>query len=154
MIRRKGTIVSVGNASGAVPPFARKPLRSFSVLCSDVFAALKLGEKNIKVCRPVYVLLSLPEHRFPLISANPVSSPLTLAYHTFLPIFSLFRVFNYVETPEENHKYTTELWDLIAQGKLKINIFKEYPFTLEGIRQTHLDIVSHSTVGKLIVKVA
>ncbi|KIJ53606.1 hypothetical protein M422DRAFT_73896 [Sphaerobolus stellatus SS14] len=36
LIRRKGTIVSVGNASGVVPPFA----------------PLKLTEKNLKVCRP------------------------------------------------------------------------------------------------------
>lgn len=38
-IRRKGTIVSIGNASGAVPPFA----------------PLKLGPKNVKFVRPVYV---------------------------------------------------------------------------------------------------
>ncbi|KAG8682393.1 hypothetical protein FRC11_014944, partial [Ceratobasidium sp. 423] len=36
-IRRKGTIVSYGNASGVVPPFS----------------VLKLGPKNVKVCRPV-----------------------------------------------------------------------------------------------------
>ncbi|QRV94569.1 Zinc-binding dehydrogenase [Ceratobasidium sp. AG-Ba] len=36
-IRRKGTIVSFGNASGVVPPFS----------------ILKLGPKNVKVCRPV-----------------------------------------------------------------------------------------------------
>ncbi|KAB5590501.1 NADPH2:quinone reductase [Ceratobasidium theobromae] len=36
-IRRKGTIVSFGNASGVVPPFS----------------VLKLGTKNVKVCRPV-----------------------------------------------------------------------------------------------------
>ncbi|CAE6422720.1 unnamed protein product [Rhizoctonia solani] len=36
-IRRKGTIVSYGNASGVVPPFS----------------VLKLGAKNVKVCRPV-----------------------------------------------------------------------------------------------------
>ncbi|CAE6512613.1 unnamed protein product [Rhizoctonia solani] len=36
-IRRKGTIASFGNASGVVPPFS----------------VLKLGPKNIKVCRPV-----------------------------------------------------------------------------------------------------
>lgn len=36
LIRRKGTIVSVGNASGAVEPFA--PLR--------------LVEKNVKLLRP------------------------------------------------------------------------------------------------------
>ncbi|KAF8559893.1 NAD(P)-binding protein, partial [Imleria badia] len=37
MLRRKGTLVSVGNASGAVPPFA--PLR--------------LSQKNLKLVRPV-----------------------------------------------------------------------------------------------------
>jgi len=39
LIRRKGTIVAIGNASGAVPPFA----------------PLKLAPKNLKVVRPVYV---------------------------------------------------------------------------------------------------
>ncbi|POY72962.1 hypothetical protein BMF94_3948 [Rhodotorula taiwanensis] len=37
IVRRKGTIVTCGNASGPVPPFA----------------PLKLGPKNLKVCRPV-----------------------------------------------------------------------------------------------------
>ena len=39
MIRRKGTIVSVGNASGAVPPFP----------------PLKLVEKNVRLLRPTCV---------------------------------------------------------------------------------------------------
>lgn len=39
MIRRKGTIVSVGNASGTVPPFA--PIR--------------LVQKNVKLLRPTCV---------------------------------------------------------------------------------------------------
>ncbi|KAF8582155.1 NAD-P-binding protein [Ramaria rubella] len=99
LIRRKGTIVSVGNASGVVPPFP----------------PLKLVEKNVKVCRPT--------------------------------------VFNYTATPEENHKYITELWDLILKGTLNIKIHKDYPFTLDGIKQTHEDIVGRSTVGKLLVKV-
>ncbi|GAA5905664.1 quinone oxidoreductase family protein [Sporobolomyces salmoneus] len=37
LLRRKGTLVTLGNASGPVPPFA----------------PLKLGPKNLKVCRPV-----------------------------------------------------------------------------------------------------
>ena len=40
VIRRKGTLVSVGNASGAVPPFP----------------PLKLVEKNVRLLRPTYVL--------------------------------------------------------------------------------------------------
>ncbi|GAA6061498.1 hypothetical protein JCM10212_000202 [Sporobolomyces blumeae] len=37
LLRRKGTLVTLGNASGPVPPFA----------------PLKLGPKNLKLCRPV-----------------------------------------------------------------------------------------------------
>lgn len=37
LLRRKGTLVSIGNASGPVAPFA----------------PLKLGPKNLKICRPV-----------------------------------------------------------------------------------------------------
>lgn len=40
MIKRKGTIVSVGNASGAVEPFS----------------LLRLVEKNVKLLRPTSVL--------------------------------------------------------------------------------------------------
>lgn len=100
LIKRKGTIVSVGNASGVVPPFP----------------PLKLTEKNLKVCRPT--------------------------------------LFSYLVTQEEVQKYTSELWDLIGAGKVKVNIFKEYPFTEEGVRATHDDIVGRNTVGKLLLKVA
>ncbi|BGP20986.1 glycosylphosphatidylinositol anchor biosynthesis [Rhodosporidiobolus nylandii] len=39
LLRRKGTLVTLGNASGPVAPFA----------------PLKLGPKNLKVCRPVLI---------------------------------------------------------------------------------------------------
>jgi NADPH2:quinone reductase len=39
MLKRKGTLVGVGNASGPIPPFS----------------PLKLGEKNTKLLRPAYV---------------------------------------------------------------------------------------------------
>ncbi|KAJ1302478.1 hypothetical protein OPQ81_002796 [Rhizoctonia solani] len=99
-IRRKGTIASFGNASGVVPPFS----------------VLKLGPKNIKVCRPV--------------------------------------VNNYIVEPAEFHQYTTELFDLIKNGKLDFAVHAEYPFTTEGMRQTHTDITGRGTSGKLIVKIA
>ncbi|CDO75013.1 hypothetical protein BN946_scf184965.g15 [Trametes cinnabarina] len=100
MIRRKGTIVSVGNASGAVPPFP----------------PLKLVEKNVRLLRP------------------------TLS--------------NYMYTPEEGRRYSTELFDLIAKGDLKIRIHAEYPFTAEGVQQAQKDLTGGKTVGKLIVKIA
>jgi NADPH2:quinone reductase len=46
MIARKGTIVSIGNASGAVPPFS----------------PLKLVEKNVRVLRPsLFGYLATPQ---------------------------------------------------------------------------------------------
>ncbi|KAI0711294.1 NAD-P-binding protein [Earliella scabrosa] len=100
MIRRKGTIVSVGNASGAVPPFP----------------PLKLVEKNVRLLRP------------------------TLG--------------NYIYTPEEGRVYNAQLWKLIADGTLKINIHGEYPFTAEGVQQAQKDLTGGKTVGKVLIKIA
>ncbi|KAF5368377.1 hypothetical protein D9758_002468 [Tetrapyrgos nigripes] len=99
LLRRKGTLVSVGNASGAVPPSP----------------PIKLIEKNLKLLRPT--------------------------------------MNNYVVTPEEVHYYNNKVWDLISSGVLKINIFKEYPFTAEGVQQAQKDLTGGKTTGKLIVKV-
>ncbi|EIW55614.1 NAD-P-binding protein [Trametes versicolor FP-101664 SS1] len=100
MIRRKGTLVSVGNASGAVPPFP----------------PLKLVEKNVRLLRPT--------------------------------------MGNYVYTPEEGRRYSTELFKLIADGDLKVRIHAEYPFTAEGVQQAQKDLTGGKTVGKLIIKIA
>ncbi|TFL03474.1 hypothetical protein BDV98DRAFT_591337 [Pterulicium gracile] len=100
MIRRKGTIVSVGNASGAVPPFS----------------PLKLIEKNVKLLRPTQA--------------------------------------NYTYTPEEVDHYNEILWPLISDGTLKINIFKEYPFTVKGYTQAQEDLVGGRTTGKVIVDIS
>ncbi|KAF9469594.1 hypothetical protein BDZ94DRAFT_1278795 [Collybia nuda] len=99
LIRRKGTIVSVGNASGAVEPFA--PLR--------------LVEKNVKLLRPT--------------------------------------MSNYVFTAEEAHYYGSKVFKLVEDGTLKIHVFKDYPFTTEGVRQAQSDLVEGRTTGKLVVKV-
>ncbi|KAG5642227.1 hypothetical protein DXG03_003372 [Asterophora parasitica] len=99
LIKRKGTIVSVGNASGPVEPFS--PLR--------------LVEKNVKLLRPT--------------------------------------MSNYVYTPEEAYTYGQKVFELIGNGTLNINIFKEYPFTVEGYRQAQSDLVEGRSAGKLIIKV-
>lgn len=99
MLKRKGTLVSVGNASGAVPPMA--PIR--------------LVEKNLKLLRPT--------------------------------------VGNYAQTPEELYYYTTELFDMIASGNLKIRVHKEYPFTAEGAKEAQKDLTGGKTTGKLLIKV-
>ncbi|RPD65639.1 NAD-P-binding protein [Lentinus tigrinus ALCF2SS1-7] len=99
MIRRKGTIVSVGNASGPVP----------------AFPPLKLVEKNVRLVRPTAA--------------------------------------NYLYTAEEGRTYTAELFRLIADGRLKVRIHAEVPFTAEGVQQAEKDLVGGETVGKLVIKV-
>ncbi|KAJ7597729.1 NAD(P)-binding protein [Mycena floridula] len=99
VLKRKGTLVSVGNASGAVPPFA----------------PIKLVEKNLKLLRPTMT--------------------------------------NYTVTPAEMLYYGTKVFDLVGSGVLKINVFKEYPFTTEGIREAQKDLTGGKTTGKLVIKV-
>lgn len=57
LIARKGTIVSIGNASGAVPPFA----------------PLKLVAKNLKVLRPTYVYVAASVSSFLRASSIPMN---------------------------------------------------------------------------------
>jgi len=99
LIKRKGTIVSVGNASGAVEPFL----------------LTKLVEKNVKLLRPT--------------------------------------MGNYVSTPEEAAHYGKAVFGLIEKNELKIQIFKEYPFTAEGVQNAQRDLTGGKTVGKLLIKV-
>ncbi|KAG2155733.1 hypothetical protein DEU56DRAFT_768944 [Suillus clintonianus] len=100
MIKRKGTLVSVGNASGAVPPFP----------------PIKLVQKNVKLLRPT--------------------------------------MNNYTYTPAEALHYGNALFSLLANGTLKTQVFKEYPFTTEGVKQAQIDLTSGKTTGKLVVKVS
>ncbi|KAF9532092.1 hypothetical protein CPB83DRAFT_57219 [Crepidotus variabilis] len=99
MIKRKGTIVSYGNASGAVEPFS----------------ILKLAEKNVKLLRP--------------------------------------KIGNYAHTPEEILHYSQILFDLIEKEILSVRVFKEYPFTGDGVKAAHIDLTGGKTSGKLIIKV-
>ncbi|KAH7916395.1 hypothetical protein BJ138DRAFT_1131914 [Hygrophoropsis aurantiaca] len=100
MIRRKGTLVSVGNASGAVPPFP----------------PLKLVAKNIKLLRPT--------------------------------------LNNYTYTPSEVLYYSHKLFSLLSDGTLRTQVFKEYPFTTEGVQQAQKDLTGGKTTGKLVIKVS
>ncbi|KAH7101150.1 NAD(P)-binding protein [Auriculariales sp. MPI-PUGE-AT-0066] len=100
VIRRLGTIVFVGNASGPVP----------------LFPVLKLAEKNVRICRP------------------------TLG--------------NSLVEPSEAVAYTDTMWRMLKEGTLSITIFKEYPFSVEGLNQANSDQSGRGTTGKLLVKVA
>jgi len=64
-----------------------------------------------------------------------------------------YRVINYVATPEEMFRYTTELFSLVENGTIKIIIHKEYPFTADGVKQSQRDITEKGTTGKLVIKV-
>jgi len=63
------------------------------------------------------------------------------------------RVGNYASTPEELYDYTTQLFALVADGTLKIQIHTEYPFTAEGAIQAQKDLTGGKTTGKLLIKV-
>ncbi|CAE7231099.1 unnamed protein product [Rhizoctonia solani] len=73
-IRRKGTIVSYGNASGVVPPFS----------------VLKLGPKNVKVCRPVvgnYLVEPSEFHEYSVELLELIKSgKLNIAIHAEYPL--------------------------------------------------------------------
>jgi NADPH2:quinone reductase len=61
---------------------------------------------------------------------------------------------NYIFTPEEAAYYGREVFDLIERNDLKIQIFKDYPFTSEGVQNAQRDLTSGKTIGKLLIKVA
>jgi NADPH:quinone reductase-like Zn-dependent oxidoreductase len=65
-----------------------------------------------------------------------------------------FRITNYTVTLEERNRYSTELWDLVSSGALKINVHTEYSFSAKGVRQAHIDLTMGKTTGKLLIKVA
>jgi NADPH2:quinone reductase len=61
---------------------------------------------------------------------------------------------NYVFTPEEAAHYGKEVFNLVEKNELKIQIFKEYPFTAEGVQNAQRDLTGGKTTGKLLIKVA
>ena len=68
-------------------------------------------------------------------------------------IAASYRLFNYLVTPEEIEKNTTELFDLISQRAFELTIHDEYKFSAEGVKQAQEDLTGGKTRGKLIVKV-
>ena len=61
---------------------------------------------------------------------------------------------NYVFTAEEVAYYGKVLFDLVEKNELKIQIFKVYPFTTEGVQDAHRDLTGGKTIGKLLIKIA
>ncbi|ORZ07317.1 hypothetical protein BCR41DRAFT_311028 [Lobosporangium transversale] len=96
-VRRLGTVISFGNASGAVPPVN----------------IMRLAEKNIRLMRPT--------------------------------------LFQYITTREEFDALTTDLFKLVAEGKLNFEIHKIYP--IQDVKQAHDDLEGRKTTGKLLLKI-
>ncbi|KAG2152092.1 hypothetical protein BD769DRAFT_1623733 [Suillus cothurnatus] len=61
---------------------------------------------------------------------------------------------NYTCTPAEALYYVNALFSLLVNGTLKTQIFKEHPFTAEGVKQAQIDLTSGKSTGKLVVKVS
>jgi NADPH:quinone reductase len=60
---------------------------------------------------------------------------------------------NYLVTPAEVYYYGHALFDLIAKGTVKINIYKEHPFTAQGVQDAQRDLTSGKTTGKVVIKI-
>ncbi|TCD71152.1 hypothetical protein EIP91_012100 [Steccherinum ochraceum] len=101
LVRRKGTLIAVGNASGPV----------------EAFPPLLLAPKNLKLARPSMA--------------------------------------NYIVTPEETEGHLKELFRVLSDGSVKVNIVGIYPFTTEGGRQAQIDLTTPGgkVAGKLLIKV-
>jgi NADPH2:quinone reductase len=56
---------------------------------------------------------------------------------------------DHIHTPELLHAHSAQLFDWIAEGKLKINIGSEYP--LADAAQAHAAMASRATTGKLLL---
>ncbi|KAJ9150820.1 NAD(P)-binding protein [Pleurostoma richardsiae] len=60
-------------------------------------------------------------------------------------------VFNYLVEQEERDKYSKELFDLLATGKVEVKVHEVYP--LKEVGRAHTDLESRKTSGKLVLKV-
>jgi NADPH:quinone reductase len=57
----------------------------------------------------------------------------------------------YVATSQELEKYSSELFQMITDGKLTIGIHKTYD--LKDVATAHSDIEGRGTTGKLVLKI-
>lgn len=60
---------------------------------------------------------------------------------------------NNLKDPVESGQWTDILFGLITSGELKLNIYKDYPFTPDGLRDTVHDLKGRVSTGKLLVRI-
>ena len=94
-VRRKGSMISFGNASGAPAPVA----------------IARLSPKNARLMRPT--------------------------------------LFGYVATREEFEGYSKELFEMLEQGKIDVNIHEVYP--LSEVKRAQEDLQGRKSTGKLLL---
>lgn len=61
---------------------------------------------------------------------------------------------NYLSTPSEKMHYNSLVFKLINEGTLKVNVWKQYPFTAEGVVESQKDLTGGKTCGKLVINIA
>jgi len=59
-------------------------------------------------------------------------------------------LFNYLTTPEERKRYSSELFDMLLHHKIKVGVHETYP--LSEVARAHTDLESRKTAGKLLMK--
>jgi NADPH:quinone reductase len=57
---------------------------------------------------------------------------------------------NYIATREELEKNTTDLFNFMIKGHIKVNIHEIYP--LQDVARAHQDLEGRKTTGKLLLK--
>lgn len=67
---------------------------------------------------------------------------------------AVFRMNNYTFTPAEALHYGNKIFDLISKGVLKVHVFKEYPFTAQGVQQAQKDLTGGVSTGKLVINLS
>ena len=63
------------------------------------------------------------------------------------------RLYGYIAEPEKADYYGNKLFKLVESGELKVNIFKEYPFSAEGVQDAQRDLTTGKTTGKVIIAI-
>jgi NADPH2:quinone reductase len=80
----------------------------------------------------------------------PAFEPLTLTQKGSL-IFTRPSLMHYVPNREAFVNMSNKVFDLVKQGKVKVNIHKTFP--LSEAKQAHLEIQGAKALGKILLKV-
>lgn len=60
------------------------------------------------------------------------------------------QLFGYLATPRELEHWSARLWEVLAGGDIKVDVFKQYP--LDEAARAHEDLEGRRTTGKLLLR--